>query len=169
MIVQRPKSLPLVAAHDRGIARDIAEHDRGKLAGRIRTGRPARIGHLGSPLYSMPRCHGATKAEHLGPYVALFKKGVPFFVAIQRLYRYARPNLRGSSSICRQPNPSDQRLKRKRDSDDKSISPAMSGCYPTRSCDGYDGCIVGVSASAASPSRQNRERPCAEIRLAATG
>src|SRR5216684_5354258 len=35
MIVQRPKSLPLVAAHDRGIACDIAEHDRGKLARRI--------------------------------------------------------------------------------------------------------------------------------------
>jgi hypothetical protein len=40
-------------------------------------------------------------------------------VAIQRLYRCARPNLRGSSSICRQSSPTDQRLERKRDSDDK--------------------------------------------------
>src|ERR1700730_14582489 len=80
MIVQRPKSLPLVAAHDRGIARDITEHDRGKLARRICARRPARIGHLrlGFPLYSMPRYHGARKAEHLGHCVALSKKGVPF-------------------------------------------------------------------------------------------
>src|SRR5713226_5237728 len=103
MIVQRPKSLPLVAAHDRGIARDIAENDRGKLAGRIRARRPARIGHLRFPAL-LPRYHDTRKAEHLGPSVALFKKGVPFFVAIQRLYRYAPPNLRGSSPICRQPS-----------------------------------------------------------------
>ena len=84
MIVQRPKSLPLVAAHDRGIARDIAEHDRGKLAGRIRARRPARIGHLRFPAL-LPRYHGARKAEHLGPSVALFKKRCAVFVAIQRL------------------------------------------------------------------------------------
>src|SRR5712692_2406264 len=124
---------------------------------------------LGSPVYSMPRYHGGRNAEHLGPCVALFKKGCAVLVAIQRLYDARRPNLRGSSPICRQPSPSDQRLERKRDADDESISPAMPGCYPTRSCDGYDGYVVGVSASAASPSRQNRERPCAEIRPAATG
>jgi len=41
-------------------------------------GVPLESGILGSPLYSMPRYHGARKAEHLGPSVAPFKKGVPF-------------------------------------------------------------------------------------------
>src|SRR5712692_7727840 len=86
MIVQRPQSLALVAAHDRGIACDIAEHDRGKLARRICARRPARIGHLRFPA-SMPRYHGGRKAEHLGPFVALFEKGCAVFAAIQRLYR----------------------------------------------------------------------------------
>src|SRR5216683_2284206 len=92
MIVQRPQSLPLVAAHDRGIPRDIAEHDRGKLAGRTRARRPARIGHLRFPAL---RYHGARKAEHLGPCVALFKKGRAVFVTIQRLYRCAPPKSSG--------------------------------------------------------------------------
>ena len=35
MILQGPQSLALVAAHDRGVARDVAEHDRGQLAGWI--------------------------------------------------------------------------------------------------------------------------------------
>src|SRR5712692_1799814 len=78
MIVQRPKSLPLVAAHDRGIARDIAEHDRGKLAGRTRARRPARIGHLRFPALFHAKVSRRWEAEHLGPSVALFKKGVPF-------------------------------------------------------------------------------------------
>src|SRR5216683_619948 len=77
-------------------------------------GVPLESDILGSPLYSMPRYHGARKAEHLGPSGAPFKKGCAVFVAMQRLYRCARPNLRGSSSICRQPSPSDQRLERKK-------------------------------------------------------
>ena len=42
-------------------------------------GVPLESDILGSPLYSMPRYHGARKAEHLGPSVALFKKDVPFW------------------------------------------------------------------------------------------
>jgi hypothetical protein len=38
MIFQCAKGLLLVAPHDRGVAHHVAEHDRGKLAGRI-TGR----------------------------------------------------------------------------------------------------------------------------------
>jgi len=38
MILQCAKGLLLVAPHDRGVAHHVAEHDRGKLAGRI-TGR----------------------------------------------------------------------------------------------------------------------------------
>jgi hypothetical protein len=58
-------------------------------------GAPLESDILGSPLYSMARYHGARKAEHLGPCVALFKKGCAVFVAIQRLYRCAPPKSSG--------------------------------------------------------------------------
>src|SRR5260370_2990126 len=117
----------------------------------IALGVPLEPDILGSPLHSMPSYHGGRKAEQLASYLTLFKKRVPF-----RGYPAALPmraaKLRGSSSICRPPSPSDQRLERKRDSDDKKVFHlAMSGCYPTRSCDGYDGQrIRGITVPAKS-------------------
>jgi hypothetical protein len=40
-------------------------------------GVPLESDILGSLLYSMPRYHGARKAEHLALPITLFKKGVP--------------------------------------------------------------------------------------------
>src|SRR5216684_2747957 len=66
---------------------------------------------LGSPLYSMPRYHGARKAEHLGPSVALFKKRVCRFSWLSRGYLPMRAAKSSRfSSICRQQSSSDQRL-----------------------------------------------------------
>src|SRR6266852_300366 len=153
MIVERPKSLPLVAAHDRGIARDIAEHDRGKLAGRTRARRPARIGHLRFPALFHAKVSRRQKSRASWP----FRCAVQKRCAVFRGYPAALPMRAAKSSrifiylsTAKLKRPT-LRAEKGFSSDDKSISPAMSGCYPTRSCDGYDGQrISGITVSAKS-------------------
>jgi hypothetical protein len=52
MGLQCAESFTLVAAHDRGVSHDVAEHDRGKLARRIAGSRIGRRGQRASPSIS---------------------------------------------------------------------------------------------------------------------